>query len=208
MHISQTAGGIFSIQSSMELSRPEVVQCHDHLSICPVRACPWAKNLSKLAPMGSSLSGTHISEFETAGQIYSIQSSMELSGPVVVVQRHGHLPIRPIWSCLWDKKLSNRVPHGSQLCGTHISGWIYTVRSSMVLYEPVVVQYHGLMAFNLDFQGQIMKNRIKGIGRLVVMERKGCRSMGSGTHFVALNFDLSHDLDLEFSRWNLKKSCI
>ena len=29
--ISETAGWIFSIQSSMELSRPEVVHHHDHL---------------------------------------------------------------------------------------------------------------------------------------------------------------------------------
>ena len=40
------------------------------------------------------------------------------------------------------------------------------------------------------------------------MERKGCESFGSGAHFVALNFDLYHDLDLEFSRSDFEKSCI
>ena len=34
MHFSESAGQIFSIQSSMELSRPEVVQCHSHLPMC------------------------------------------------------------------------------------------------------------------------------------------------------------------------------
>ena len=34
-HISKTAWRIFSIQSSVELSRPLVVHCHGHLPICP-----------------------------------------------------------------------------------------------------------------------------------------------------------------------------
>ena len=33
------------------------------------------------------------------------------------------------------------------------AGWICTVWSSMILYKPGVVQYHGLMTFTLDFQG-------------------------------------------------------
>ena len=47
----------------------------------------------KLVKSGSTwvrLCGTHISE--TAGWIYTIQSSMESSGPVVG-QRHGHLTL-------------------------------------------------------------------------------------------------------------------
>ena len=45
-------------------------------------------------------------------------------------------------------------------CGTHISetpGWIYTIRSSMELSRPVVVQHHGHLTLTLDFQGQILK---------------------------------------------------
>ena len=61
-HISVTAWWIFSIRSSVELSRPVVVHCHVHLPICPIWACPWAKNLSNLAQIGSRLCGTHISE--------------------------------------------------------------------------------------------------------------------------------------------------
>ena len=69
-HISVTAWQIFSIQSSVEFSRPLVVRCYGHLPICPICVCPWAKNLSNLAQIGSRLCGTHISE--TAGWIYPI----------------------------------------------------------------------------------------------------------------------------------------
>ena len=47
-HISVTAWRIFSIRSSVELSRPLVVHYHGHLPICLIWACPWAKNLSNL----------------------------------------------------------------------------------------------------------------------------------------------------------------
>ena len=66
-HISVTAWWIFSVRSSVELSRPVVVHCHGHLPICPLWACPRAENLSNLAQIGSRLCGTHISE--TAGWI-------------------------------------------------------------------------------------------------------------------------------------------
>ena len=66
-HISVTAWWIFSIWSSVELSRPVVVHRHGHLPICPKWACPWPKNLSNLVQIGSRLCGTHISE--TAGWI-------------------------------------------------------------------------------------------------------------------------------------------
>ena len=142
----------------MELSRPEVLQRHDHLSICPVWACPWAKNFSILAPMGSRLCWMHIPEFETAGQIYSIQSSMELSGPVVV-QSHGHLlPICSRWSCPWAQKVVKSGTTGvPTLRNTYLWNHWMDLHCSMVFYKLVVVQYHGLMTFTLDFQGQIMK---------------------------------------------------
>ena len=108
-HISVTAWRIFSIRSSMELSRPVVVHCHGNLPICPIWACPWAKNLSNLPQIGSRLCGTHISE--TAGWIYPIQSFMDLSRPVDV-QRHSYLPICPIWACPWAKNLSNQAALG------------------------------------------------------------------------------------------------
>ena len=108
-HISVTAWWNFIVRSSVELSRPVVVHCHGHLPICPIWACPWAKNLSNLAQIGSRLCGTHISE--TTGWIYPIWSFMDLSGPVVV-QRHSYLPICPIWPCPWAKNLSNQAALG------------------------------------------------------------------------------------------------
>ena len=52
-HISVTAWWIFSIRSSVELSRPVVVHRHGHLPICPKWACPWPKTCQiwyKLGP--------------------------------------------------------------------------------------------------------------------------------------------------------------
>ena len=109
-HISVTAWWIFSIRSSVELSRPVGVHRHGHMPICPIWACPWAKNLSNLPQIRSRLCGTHISE--TAGWIYPIQSFMDLSGPVVV-QRPSYLPICPIWACPWAKNFSNEAALGS-----------------------------------------------------------------------------------------------
>ena len=108
-HISVIAWWIFTVRSSVELSRPVVVHCHGHSPICPIWACPWAKNLSNLAQIGSRLCGTHISE--TAGWIYPIWSFMDFSGPVVV-QRHSYLPICPILACPWAKNLSNQAALG------------------------------------------------------------------------------------------------
>ena len=48
----------------------------------------------------------------------------------------------------------------TRLYGTHISetpGWICTIRSSMELSRPVVVQHHGHLTLTLDFQGQVLK---------------------------------------------------
>ena len=105
-HISVTAWRIFSIPSSVDLFRPVVVHCHSHWRICPIWACPWAKNLPQI---GSSLCGTHISE--TARWIYSILSFMDLPR-LVVVQRHSYLRICPIWVCLLARNLSNQAALG------------------------------------------------------------------------------------------------
>ena len=108
-HISVTARWIFSIRSSVELSRPVVVHCHGHLPVWPIWACPWAKNLSNLPQIGSRLCGSHISE--TGGLMYSIQSFMDLSRSVVV-HCHSYLPICPIWVCPWAKNMSNQAALG------------------------------------------------------------------------------------------------
>ena len=93
----------------------------------------------------------------------------------------GFTPFEVSWTCL-DLQLCNVIviclfaPYGlahgpktcqirqylvlSTHCGTHICetpGWIYTIRSSMELSRPVVVQHHGHLTLTLDFQGQILK---------------------------------------------------
>ena len=50
-----------------QLSRPVIVHSHGHLPICPIWACPWTKNLSNLAQIGSRLCRKQISG--TAGWI-------------------------------------------------------------------------------------------------------------------------------------------
>ena len=56
------------------------------------------------------------------------------------------------------------------------------------------------------FKGKFQKSCICGAGWLIDMERKGCESIGSQTHFATLNFDLIRDLDLGFLRWNFRKA--
>ena len=42
------------------------------------------------------------------------------------------------------------------------------------------------------------------MGRPIDMEWKGCKSTKCWTHVVTFNFDLTHDLDLEFSTSNFE----
>ena len=157
IHISVTAWRIFSVRSSVKLSRPVVMHCYDRLPICLIWACPWAKDLSNLPQIGSRLCRTHISE--TAGWIYPIQSFVDLSRPVVV-QRHNYLPICPIWACPWAKNLSNQAELGPDFVEPislkPMEGCI-TIWSSMELFRPVVVQHRGHLTLTLDFQGQILE---------------------------------------------------
>ena len=103
---------------------------------------------------GCQTCGTHISV--TAWWIFSIRSSVELSRPVFV-HPHGHLPHMGL---PMGQKLVKSGSTWARFCGTHISetpGWICTIRSSMELSRPVVVQHHGHLTLTLDFQGQILK---------------------------------------------------
>ena len=56
------------------------------------------------------------------------------------------------------------------------------------------------------FRVKLWKCCIWGMCGPIDMERKRCKSIGCYTHFVTFNFVLNHDLDLGFSRSNLKKS--
>ena len=55
------------------------------------------------------------------------------------------------------------------------------------------------------FRVEVWKCFISGMGGPIDMEQKGCELIGCYTHFVIFNLDLSHDLDLGFSRSNFEK---
>ena len=55
------------------------------------------------------------------------------------------------------------------------------------------------------FKVKFWKCCISGMGGSIDMERKGCETIGSYTHFVTLNFHLNHGIDLGFSRSNFEK---
>ena len=76
-HISVNAWRIFSIRSSVELSRPVVVHCHGHLPICPIWACPWAKNFSNQAALGP-----------------------DFVEPISLKPLDGFIPFEVLWNCL------------------------------------------------------------------------------------------------------------
>ena len=54
-HISVTAWWIFSVRSSVELSRPVVVHCHGHLPLCPYGLAHGPKNCQICHKLGPDL---------------------------------------------------------------------------------------------------------------------------------------------------------
>ena len=125
---------------------------------------------------------------------------------LVVVQHHSNFVICPIWSSPWAKNSSNQVPLRSRHCGKHISaGWIYTVRSSIELSEPGVVQHHGLWPWPLVVKVTFWKRVSLGVGWPINLEQKGYESIGSRTHFVIWTLTSPMTLTVDFKGQNLKK---
>ena len=90
MHISVTAGQLFSVRSSVEWSQFVAMQHYSHLPIWLIWSCPWLS----IWPIWACPSvGMHFSE--TVWWIFSLQSSMELSR-LVIVQCHMHLMDFPV----------------------------------------------------------------------------------------------------------------
>ena len=56
----------------------------------------------------------------------------------------------------------------------------------------------------LIFNVKFLKSRNSGMGCPIDMERKGCESTECWSHVVTFDFDLTHDLGLEFSMSNLE----
>ena len=175
---------------------PVVVHCHSHLPICPIWACPWAKEIAT-------------NWVQTLRNTYLWKCWMDLAhlwfyGLVetyscALLYLFAHLPHMGLLMC---QKLVKSGSTWARLCRTHISetaAWIYTIWSSMELSRHLVVQHHG------HLKVKFWKCFISGMGGLIDMERKVCESIGCYTHFVTFNFDLNHDLDHRFSRSNFEK---
>ena len=54
------------------------------------------------------------------------------------------------------------------------------------------------------FKVKFWKKSVIGMGGRIDSEKMGFESIGCWTHVVTLNFDLTDDLDLRFSRWNIE----
>ena len=149
----------------------------------------------KLVKSGSTwvrLCGTHISE--TTGWNYTIWSSMELSGPVVV-QHHGHLTLTLDFQGQILKMLYLR----NGLSDWHgIKGmWVDRMLDPCCNYQCPPHPWPWPWIFKVKIWNWSL---ILGMGWLIDMERKGCESIECQTHIVTSNFDLTHDLDRGFSR--------
>ena len=156
---------------------------------------PMGQKLVKSGSTWARLCGTHISE--NAGWIYTIQSSMELSRPVVV-QRHGHLTLTMDFQAQILKMLYLRNGradwHGTK------GMWVDSMLDPHCDFELWPHPWPWPLIFKVKF----WKSLYSGMGCPIDMERKGCDSTECWTHVVTFNFDLTHDLDLEFSASNFE----
>ena len=185
--INVTAWRIFSIRSSVELSRPVVVHCH--LPICPIWACPWAKNLSNLPQIGSRLCGTHISE--TAGWIYLFYGMAE---PSCAASGSFDLDFQGKILKMLYLRNGRADWHGAK------GMWVDRMLDQHFDFELWPHPWPWPLIFKVKF----WKSCDSGVGCPIDMERKGCESTECWTHVVTFNFDHTHDPDLEFSGSNFE----
>ena len=139
---------------------------------------PMGQKLLKSGSTWARLCGTHISE--TTGWIYPIWSSMELSRPRVVVQRHGHLTLTLDFQGQILKMLylmNGRADwHGTK------GMWVNRMLHPLCDFQHSPHQWPWPWIFKVKF----WKCCISGMGGPIDMERKGCESIGCYTHFVTL----------------------
>ena len=151
----------------MDLSGPVVVHCHSYLPICPIWVCPWAQNLSNQAALGPDFA----EPFETAGWIYIIQSSIQLSRPVVV-QHQGHLTLTLDFQVQILKMLYLRNGradwHGTK------GMWVDRMLDPHCDFELWPHPWPWPLIFKVKF----WKSHNSGMGCPIDMEQKGCDSIG------------------------------
>ena len=156
---------------------------------------PMGQELVKSGSTWARLCRTHISE--TAGWIYTIWSSMELSRPVVV-QHHGHLTLTldfqgQILKMLY---LRNNKADWHRTKGV----WVDRMLNPHCDFELSPHPWPWPWILKVKF----WKSRNSGMRCPIDMEWKGCEWTECWTHVVTLNFDLTHDPDLEFFRSNFE----
>ena len=149
---------------------------------------PMGQKLTKSGSTCTRLCGTHISE--SAEWIYTIWSSMELFRPEAV-QHHGHVTLTLDFQILKMLYVRNgRVDwHGMKRM------WVYRMLDPHCDFEL----WPHPWPWPLIFKDKLLKSRNSGMRCLLDMEQKGCESTECWTHVVTFDFDLTHDLDLEFS---------
>ena len=156
---------------------------------------PMGQNLVKSGSSWARLCGTHISE--TAGWIYTIWSSMELSRPVVV-QHHAHLTLTLDFRGQIVKMLyvwNGRADwHGTK------GMWVDRMWDLRYDFELWPHPWPWPLIFKVKF----WKSRNSRMKWPIDMEQKGCESTECWTHVVTFNFNFTHDLDIEFSTSNFE----
>ena len=153
------------------------------------------QKLLKSSSTWARLCGTHF--FETAGWIYTIWSSMVLSRPEVL-QDHGHLTLTLDFQGQILKMLYLR--NGKADWHGMKGMWVDRMLDPHCDFELWPHPWPWPWIFKVKF----WKSRNSGMGCPIDMERKGCEWTECWTHVVTLNFDLTHDLELEFSRSTFK----
>ena len=152
---------------------------------------PMDQKLVKSGSTWARLCVTHI--FETAGWIYTIWSSMELSRPIVV-QHEGHLTLTIYFQGQILKTLYLRNGradwHGTK------GMWDNRILDPHCDFELCPHPWPWPLIFN------------SGMGCPIDMEQKGCGSIGCLTHIVTLNCNLTHDIDPWFSRSNFDNAVL
>ena len=120
---------------------------------------------------------------------------MELSRPVVV-QHHGHLTLTLNFQGRSLKMLYLRNGradwHGTK------GMWIDSMLHPLCDFQLGPQRLPWPWIFKVKF----WKCYISGMGWLIDLERKGCKSIECWTHGVTFNVHLNHDLDLGFLRSN------
>ena len=151
----------------MDLSRPVVVQRHSYLSICPIWACPWAKNLSNEAALGS-----------------------DFAEPISLKPLDGFIPFRVLWNCL-DLQLCNIMVIWPWPWIFKVKFWKCCIRNGRADWHGtkgmwIVRMLHPLCDFQRSphpwpwpwiFKVKFWKSHISGMGWPIDMELKGCESI-------------------------------